>query len=406
MKTFFLIIAFLLVGCGSKSSQENHSAPATSPVTESVPDTLVPQETKESETQSFDFDIVIKRKVELEPSYYNQVEFKKNINNYEVEFIAKSGGLSLAQVSCVKDSFDRNPQELKSHFDLRGQQATINLSLLETDPQITKFKCGLSQSQERTTLELKKSIVITGTQSALSVLGTPAKYQTIFMEKDSELITEGAEFELEIDELHSFGGQISTFSQEKFSQKAPDLHRGLPGGHIKLKVHKSKGSLVVNLVGLPSGKNTNIIPPDSAPVSPSYVNGNCGAINPSSVQECFGRMGITGTNGREGEPGIQGGDSGKLSFKGDTTQLRLAVYYYPGKGGMGGKGQEGSPGGQGGIGSTVVWREHGSSPTRTKYPDGPQGNPGQPGKQGPTGIIGNVEESQINDEIISSSWRN
>lgn len=397
MKTLLLMMTFLVIGCGSKNSS-NSSIPA--------PQDEISAPASEPEILSYHFDMKLRRKTDLNPDLSNKEEFKRDINTYEVEFQSKSKAFSGSEVICFKTNFDQSIQKRKTFFDEQGKWATLTLTLTHSDPQLTEYECKVEGAEENVTIKLKKSLVIEGKKSAITVLGSFVQYKTVFIEKDAELITEGADLDLEIEELYSLNGSISTFSEEKQKEKTLEVQTGLSGGHIHLKVKRAVGSLKIHLRGLNGGDNTKLHPVLPPQVSPTSLHGGCSSYNPSYTGNCVGKNGLDGVNGKDGEVGGQGGSSGRLTFTGDLKELKLELNYQPGLGGNGSKGQEGSAGEPGGKGVHVTWREHQTAPQYRQFPNGTNGKNGIRGKDGAQGETGSYEESNINEEVISGSWIN
>ncbi len=406
MKTtncFLGLVFCLLVGCGGKSGGGSDSGSTTNPVgqnssTPNSENTPTPRESNEEQTLS----VQVKRMVEFSEDFTNYESFIQNINSYIVTFTATSGHFYGSEVRCSRFDFDPNQTKIVRSFDTSGLKAVVPLSLDENDLQNVTFRCLISDGiHEIKTkpIDLKKSIVVKGTQNIVSIgVAGITKLETLVLDTDSVLTTDGKNFNLKVKQMISRKGKIVTFPADK-KYIFPADQKGTSAGYINLDIESLKGVLSFELRGLEGGTPSTV--PNKQPQRPAdrALDGD--------GSYCNGRDGYTGYQGLQGLPGFNGGDSGFLRLTIlEETSASLNVAYFPGiggKGGNGGEGGEGSPGGHG-----VELRIGGPSIMGS---NGRPGHKGSVGNDGARGLSGNNLESSITignqpEITINKSWSN
>ncbi len=394
-----LLAIFLLFSCGKKEVESKSKIKEESNIL----------------TSNLEFEVKKKRKVELNKAQSNYEDFKKNINSFEVSVRSLNTKLPGAKISCSKDRLDQDERLIEALFDDEGINAHLTLKLNDKDKFDTDFICSVVDKDVQVgefKINTKKSVIVSGKQNAQDLNLGLAPIEKLVIEEGATLITNGTNILLEMDELISFGGEISTFDEEKTYTPVNDRD-GLGGGKIILKTKTSQGKVIINLIGLQAGLQTKIPEPIfEIPLAHKNNNGKCsGARDINSDykkdQKCFGKKGAKGIKGKKGYPGYNGGPSGSIYFSHEKmSNLKIQINYKSGKGNLGGKGGIGGKGGPGGIGSTIMLTEY-VEPQRCpmcspkfnreirtyKYPDGTIGDQGDQGEEGDHGSFGQREES-------------
>ena len=194
-----------------------------------------------------------------------------------------------------------------------------------------------SEPLESVTVTIPKDQEIHGKQE----LGSLTKINRLFLYPDSELITQGKEFQLEVNEILSQGGTIESFAENAAPSIPGSDGKSAESIHIRAK----GGTGVLHLIA--RGEN--------------------------------GAQGIPGTAGTPGAPG-------KAGFCWSE-----ASYVFPGDGGPAGDGLEGGPGGHGGNSPRVLVEIENPRglkivPNKIAGHGGAGGPGGMPGIGGPGGI--------------------
>lgn len=419
-----ILVCLLLAGCSGKngSDQKSQETKSETPVQESKDETVV--ETKEVRYQ-------ISRKVVFEDDFSNVEEFKENINRHRISAFAKEGSFHNSYLKCQKSFFDRNNSISIQKFDRFGQEASVEIELLPTDPAGVSIECFVSTDDDVTKpvkFEIKKSYIVNGKINYQSEIGSEI-VGTLFIDEDGVLVSNGEPLQIKMDELISNKGKVTTFTEEEVDSSRENTN-GASGGSIVLDAITAHGDLIVELRGKNGGVRSTIPDPvkNAPPFDPS-LNGKCTIPHPDhGGNSCHGRPGKKGNKGTIGNPGLKGGDSGSLSLSVlKENSLNVDVLYFPGKGSAGSIGGRGGPGGKGGIGDTLVWFDqpdtHGNAGCARcsmsevngrktkKYPDGPNGPEGDIGETGERGADGGPEKSSIqlgihSKHIIEANWKN
>lgn len=354
------------------------------------------------------------RKVNLENDFSNLDEFKSNINKYILTLKSESGSLLGAEVECRKKNIlDRDNVEYRTFFKNEGLVASVEVSIEPKNPVSVEIECLILDRGEllaTKVISLRKSFVISGVKNVVaSGLGFEP-IETLLLDEDSVLVTDGSLFTILTNEFISKNAKIVTFTEE-VGATVHDNEPGANGGSIHINTQFARGQLTVELRGRDAGQQT--IVPGMNPAIPSSdpaLNGICGGSETnidSRKMKCWGKRGHTGFSGFKGITGFDGGSTGILFFESQKeNKLNLKVSYHPGKSGKGGVGGAGSKGGPGGKGSYVKEKpEHTDRPCGRclkstfgnghQYPDGAEGLPGIQGEDGDWGKEGAFMDSKV-----------
>ena len=234
-----------------------------------------------------------------------------------------------------------------------------------------------------------------GPNSATEIIG----YRRLFLEKSNWLSTLGRQFSIDVEEIHSNGGEIQTFPEEK----SGDLgQNGRAGGILSIRVKRVVGNLRIVLRGEKGGQGLK---------GPQGSKGATGAQGRETHERevmtyfCYpqlkywldregqahlhrhpgrGGRGATGSQGFQGYEGKPGGSTGDLDLRvSELDPSQIQILLQPGAGGLGGEGGDGGPGGDPGPGGSVP----GDRACKECCPSIP-GDPGDHGPQGPRGPEG------------------
>jgi hypothetical protein len=383
-----------------------------------------------------DFKIVSKRRVELNSTEDNYLEYKENINNHQLVFEPLNGQIVGAEVVCTKGIIKNGAKTYSSAFDIHGEKAIVDIQLEKDDKNETEFNCEIQDHGEvifSKVITLKKSYIISKSENPQKLGIANSSIGTLLLEKGGEIATFGEDTEIEIDELISDGGDISTFPKID-PPSTPNDSNGLSGGNITIKARSGTGKMTFNLIGLNGGKQTKI--PEQIQKIPKFTNDLNGSCKGSrdirskyyEEKKCFGKKGLTGFKGEKGFPGYNGGNTGSVHFiQNKKSDLEIKIIYTPGKGSVGGEGGKGGNGSKGGSGSVITLyqkSDHRPDPRpncggcggtemkiletieitkKYKFPDGAKGDQGDDGDRGNNGLPGSNELSfvEITENQIS-----
>lgn len=375
LNTFVLITMMgALTACGGGQGSKSSSSSPEFEVQKS------PIE-QEKEIENEDFRMTKFRKVQLNDDLSNMKEFKDNINNWIVRVEAKSFTKTDDEFECKKFQVNHTDHfTSKASFNENGI-AEVNLTVEGDDPLKVDFECSHTGS-EAVSISLRKSLIISEKTNMIAAsLSDTSAIETLILEKEAVLVTEGKTVTLTFNELISEGGKIVTFEENK-DFKSPDDQEGKSGGIINFLSYKAQGELFVELRGLPGGAQTKTKPAMThIPPAGRELNGK----NSGNRALCNGKQGHTGYQGEKGFKGLKGGDSGMIFFRAtNESNLRLKVSYHPGAGQPGGAGGKGGPGSNGGKGGEFIKKglKHGSC---DRGAPGAQGADGLSGDRGPGG---------------------
>lgn len=345
-------------GGGGKSSTVNSPTiePVETPTQEEVPEVRV----------SPSLSHTIKRRTELSLDLSNLETYKRDINTFTIYARSNTRSFPEGELVCSKFLFDGRMNLFSARFDDRGEFATLNLEILDTDPLKLNFGCYVKYqggSSNSFSIQLKKSFIVTG-ETNLNALGVGknAEIETLLLEENSKLATEGQTVQLSINEIISLGAVISTFSEETLKEILKDVE-GDSGGEIDLKVNQAIGTLTFDMRGKNGGIQTLIRPQKEAPKADPALNGTCrkGPVN-GREQGCFGKNGRDGYDSEPGYPGYRGGNTGKLKLTiQDARLLNFKTEFNPGRGSSPTPSTKPTEGQPGGLGSYVKWRTGGCS---------------------------------------------
>lgn len=176
--------------------------------------------------------------------------------------------------------------------------------------------------------------------------------------KDSELVTNGFQVQINAEILVSEGGHLSTFVNGTTS--AQNVH-GRSGGEIKLSAKQASGFLFINMRG------------------ENGANGANGSNAPNKVWPLI--------SGGNGGAGTNGGFSGRVYIS-LPSDLKVQVQHFPGQPGQGGPG---------GIGTETERcirgnKEFDSYCDKFHGDNGSAGSPGAPGAMGQTCFLSEEKE--------------
>jgi hypothetical protein len=278
-------------------------------------------------------------------------------------------------------------------YEIRQLHGT-DMAHLKPDENQSRVLIGPLQSGQRLELELwaEKQNVWTRVKTLIeevphdAVVAGVRTWNSIFLEQrktpyrvylsaGSQLVTEGLDLDLEIDELHSDGGKIITYAE---NQKAANDQPGRPAGKVHLKIKSLEGMLGIEMRGEAGGDGH------------TGRNGGNGAnvfYNNSSYCQPTTPTGGPGENGENGAPGQIGGGAGDLILH--VGELKpasaIAIRSQPGSHGTGGLGGIGGRGGLPDPRIAAAVRDCGKAAS-----EGLPGSPGRSGADGRDGILGNI----------------
>jgi hypothetical protein len=216
-------------------------------------------------------------------------------------------------------------------------------------------------------------------------------YDRLVLSKGAKFVTNGLNLRLEIGELDSKGGMITTFPDNKVT---PVGVNGRSGGNLEIVIGHATGQLQLLMRGEDGGRGIDGAAPTEALRGPKGANGaNCSS---AGTLVCIGaengQRGGVGQRGLVGGVGFKGGDSGTAALTVTTSSnFSLSISEVPGGGGRGGQGGTGGPGGFGG--------DPGGNPASPLLPSYPQTFIGPPGPEGPRGPEGPPGPGGIEQKI-------
>ena len=261
----------------------------------------------------------------------------------------------------------------------------------------------------RTTIQIPRDLEITGAQSHQRITG----YHRLFLAPGSTLLTQGRALHVEVDEIVSLGGIVSTFLPGATATLGQD---GRGGGSIVIRAKRARGVLFIQSRGENGGRG---FPGGGGQLGPAGGKGSDGACDRRLVfswlmnllipeahaeprdrdirdpqrrswetycktQPGSGLPGGRGLTGETGRPGGRGGDSARVLVEiTDPTGFQVRPSTLVGNGGSGGGG---GPGGAGGAGGQPGARPCNECPPASTGPTGSLGPIGSTGATGPTGI--------------------
>jgi hypothetical protein len=417
MKYSTLLCLTSLAFLGACNSSNDSSSGETNPATEASP--MIQTNTKASR-----FEVkYLGPKTKLENDFSNIDKFAEDINTHLLDIKTIDGTLKQGQVYCSKTSAGEFNTNQYAQFSSNGQTAKLALSLNSNDPAKVRFICRIQDEDGNTIHQfdqhLKKNIVINSKESVAAIGQT--EVDTLLILDEGELITEGTNFSLKINNLVSYKGTISTYDL-KTVRSTPELRDGNSGGEIYLTINKAQGDLTINLRGTNGGEQ--IYKPTRPAPQPNAVNGRCNR----NGNGCDGQNGLKGLPANDGADGLKGGDSGQAIVRiEEKSDFEVVYNIQPGKGSKGVPASLPGAGGKGGEADSVF--------IYVQCPTGPQfspldassmncgsytvngkrgqdGAPGAAGRDGLDGHDGAIKTSQFIHseegihEMIQSSWSN
>lgn len=220
---------------------------------------------------------------------------------------------------------------------------------------------------------------------------TTLHYDRLVLNEGAKFVTNGMNLRLEVSELDSKGGMITTFPDNKVT---PIGVNGRSGGNLEIVVGHAMGQLQLLMRGEDGGRGIEGAAPTETLRGPKGAKGtNCSAAGTLMCTGAGnGQAGGVGQPGFIGGGGFKGGDSGTATLTVATaTNFSLSMSEVPGSGGHGGPGGAGGPGGFGG--------DPGGNPISPLLPSYPQTFMGPPGPQGPQGPEGAPGAAGIKQKI-------
>jgi hypothetical protein len=252
------LLLFTLASCGGGGAgSKSRSIPNIDPST--VPQSAPRSETRAEETPTLE--VRVKRKTPFLNDFSNFDAFVEDINSYSVSFLAKAGHYYGAEVTCYKKNYDPIPTKSVQKFDSSGLKAQMILSMNETDSQTVLFTCHVvngSDEFDKVTIELKKSLVVKGRQDIVAFgLSGVTKVETLVLDTDSVLSTEGNNFHLRVKEIISRKGKIVTFPED-YKHEPKNDEKGKSSGLINITAERVWGLISFELRGLDAGSQTKV----------------------------------------------------------------------------------------------------------------------------------------------------
>lgn len=352
----FILSLIFLVSCGKGSSGGSALESTQAPVKQEEPTT---DDTVYTNSLAYK----LTRTISLESDLSNIEKFKKNINSYRLQATALTGHFTEGLLICEKIIFDQRKNTQRTWFDNRGESASVILEISPEDPSEITFECYVSvnkKQEESTQIKILKSYLISGSSTFISSgIGDAKKIGTLLLDENSSLAFEGRDVSLEVSELVSLGGVITTYTDENLKTIKQNVN-GEHGGNLNIKIKEAKGELSFVMKGRDGGVVTNKREQKFPPADDASLNGSCRTdhyYHPSTVA-CFGKNGINGFDGEPGYSGFAGGNSGVLNLTIIKKEdLKLKITFAPGKGSVATPDTLPTRGQPGGTGSRLRWYE-------------------------------------------------
>lgn len=391
MKKSILVLNLLfLVSCGEpsfeKENKKNNADQVTIPVSELERNLQVKVDTTD------------------EPGkYLVTFAWPKLVDNKSLR-ISQNGLLS--EVSSVQQFFSQkvsHNQFLNYSFQVISERRALELS----------FKKGIQIPRDlfdSQTLEVNDA--------------GEARYNRIFLKKDTPVYSDGKDVKIIANEIHSVDGSIETMPEKievtnkdgtktEVTNEALLETPGASGGKLTIVANKLIGKMTVVMRGQKGGRGG--VPPRKEGRGPAgnpghfdFHSGGRSKLDPDESQGfCIGYEfgnGGPGAKGYIGKTGFPGGASGDLRLQIKSAQMNeqdrertgisdlVEVKFIPGVGGDGGAGGLGQLGGlpsenRARSDERCRGHEHRNSDGRLAV-EGPVGPDGDTGLQGPEGSIG------------------
>ncbi len=209
--------------------------------------------------------------------------------------------------------------------------------------------------------------------------------------RDSTLITNGGDLEIEVETLVAENSEIRAFA---LTGKPAAKGAGRDAGRVVLRVHgRISGVLRVDLSGEAGAAG--------APGRPGLAGsaGAAGATAVSAPEKCLkpaapGGPGGAGGKGGDGGDGAPGGAGGQLTLAAKEPQEAAGRVEFSAEGGRGGAAGAAGPGGEGGVGGPaglpagLCIGDGGVGPRGAQGPAGKAGEPGADGAAGSMKAVG------------------
>ncbi len=361
------------------------------------------------------------RQTSLNPDLSNIEAYKRDLNRYTAQLTMPTELAERIQITRVHVNkkallhVDTTPFQYENGYVTLSETIDISGEPIETQ----KFRYELVLDEE--TLKplefaIKPDVLIQGIKklSELSITNKDLDLGTLFIDENSAFLTEGADLSIHAAIIIAQRGTLGSFTQEFADAVAAVGKPGRCGGHISISTDFFIGDLEIAMRGTRGGKGIDGLdettsPPKAEPGSNSSDRQNCyrglaRKIQPLSFHETIreiepcnwicaqeatnGKAGAQGLPGKNGNPGMKGGDSGAVNFFARKLQGQPpTVISSPGLGGEVSLGGKGGPGGLGGDPGTIK-----NSLCKAAL-SGAQGQPGEPGKPGPKGVDGEKQNS-------------
>lgn len=415
MKTRILSFALLsLLGACQSSNDETPQNPSHPSSSQS------PQRAQSTSEYSIKH---LGSRVHLAEDHSNLDEYIENINVHKMRLTAIDGLNSNGSIQCKKLVAGQLDNVYSARFNQTGKTTEILLSLFPADPIATEFSCRINDSLGQELKEIKFTVpknIVVQSKTTLPELHNQ-KIGTLLLTADAEIITEGRPLNLEVKNLISLNGTLSTFEISSIDLTPADT-QGKDGGMIKINAEEAQGSLTVNLRGTNGGRQSFVA--QRPPKAHAGARGTC--HERSSPRSCDGQNGQPGYPAVNGKDGLKGGSTGSIDFiLSKKSDFELMIIYSAGLGSEGAKASLPGEGGDGGAPGSVHIRNPNCGPGRTTPMTDPSncltvitGQPGISGALGEYGVDGlpgspgrnetsrflNAAEGQ--NEFINGSWSN
>lgn len=358
----------------------------------------------------------VERSVTLEEDLSNLESFESGLNIYKVTIRVPA---ALAQdLKVGKNHQDQNkpsshPLDSSSfEYDKDGVTISDAIDLNGTSLSLQNFEYEIENSgQELQPLRfsIKPDLIVNTSQKTISELKLQdlrIDVGTLYIDRESSLITEGESISINAETIISNEGTIATLSEEKVAQPADQGFAGKNGGDLKISTNLLVGNINLIMRGQKGGKGI-----DGAPVTTVKTPGAPGrdssqgitcirdlllidrTLREEPIDRCrwqcalfptSGQPGVKGDRGNDAQPGMQGGATGTVEFVATKSKNnKVSLTLIPGAGGDPGTPSQGGPGSLGGAAGAIL-NERCKIDVRPGE-NGAQGDPGSPSVPGPAG---------------------
>lgn len=358
----------------------------------------------------------VDRAVNLQDDLLNVESFQSNLNIYTVTITIPN---TIAQDLRIKKlhensytyqildgaayQYGKDNVTVTDVIDLN--EVTLNAQNYEYEIQ------NEDKSLQPISFSIKPDLVIVGSRnlSDLKLTSLDIEVGTLFLDANASLITQGNSLSIKAETIISKDASIETFTEAAAAVASGRGQPGISGGDLKVTTNLLIGNVNIYMRGKKGGQGIDglvvtEVPPTAASGNPSSESTTCdwfgllvseGTAFREPREHCdrkcaayptSGQPGAKGYQGKNGNPGAQGGASGRIEFTAvKANQSKVNVKLIPGAGGEPGAGSAGGAGGAGGAPGAVRHPLcNGSS--ATTGPQGPQGDAGVAGAPGAPGL--------------------